>query len=242
MPNGLCFDKHSLAQTPDESTRTPRKRIIADSFASMQPSDFLWRAYIAEIDKQKLEKRFQEEDYYLLRYTMEAKYALMEVTLGDEEAFTQGTVPEVLDLVKEQMVKEKEEELGQQIDDKQRSLEEAYVMLQEREKIITEGKTRERERLERIERRSDRIASLFGKMLLTLSLVLVVTATYFTFPWETPNLTESPFRFGVGLILILLFALSVLNIMFGTRVLDLVKFIEQKMANYFKLLMLKLSE
>ncbi len=227
---------------PTKAPELPRKRIIADSFASMQPSDFLWRAYIAEIDKQKLEKRFQEEDYYLLRYTMEAKYALMEVTLGDEEAFTQGTVPEVLDLVKEQMVKEKEEELGQQIDDKQRSLEEAYVMLQEREKIITEGKTRERERLERIERRSDRIASLFGKMLLTLSLVLVVTATYFTFPWETPNLTESPFRFGVGLILILLFALSVLNIMFGTRVLDLVKFIEQKMANYFKLLMLKLSE
>lgn len=88
---------------PLKAPDLPRKRIIADCYAATQPSEGLYGRYIAEVDKLDRSNNDAASLYYALRYSPEAKAALMEATLGEEEAFTEGTVPEIIDHVRAQM-------------------------------------------------------------------------------------------------------------------------------------------
>jgi hypothetical protein len=74
----------------------PRKRIIADCYAAMNPPERLWRLYLDEVEALRNRNDLAENDYHLLRYSTEARRALTEITLGDADAFSEGTVREVL--------------------------------------------------------------------------------------------------------------------------------------------------
>ena len=87
----LCWLKAPL-QAPD----LPRKQILADCYAAMQPGDELWSRYLNEVDRLKEAGDVTQEDYDTLRYSIDARRALMNQTLGSSESFTLGTVAEVL--------------------------------------------------------------------------------------------------------------------------------------------------
>ena len=63
---------------------------MADCYAATQPDDRLWAKYMAEIERreQMSSRGFTPDEYALLKYSTEAHSALMEQTLGEEEAFT----------------------------------------------------------------------------------------------------------------------------------------------------------
>jgi len=88
---------------PTKAPDLPRKRIIADCYAATQPSEHLWNLYLTEIDKLEQDKQVTPDEYYSLRHSLEAKSALMELTYGEEEGFTRGTVQEILELVRSRM-------------------------------------------------------------------------------------------------------------------------------------------
>jgi len=79
-------------QTPD----LPRKRIVADCYAALQPPEFMWRKYIQMIDKLKEQQEISTEKYNILRYSQESPRILMDKTAGDEEALVYGTIDEIL--------------------------------------------------------------------------------------------------------------------------------------------------
>jgi hypothetical protein len=117
----LCILDHVLAtiawlKTPLRIPDLPRKQIIADCYAAMRPPDGLWRVYLQEIDKLEKSGHITQEDYYLLRVSTEARAALMDVTLGRQEAFTEGTVQEVLDASRAAVRAELEESLGKEVE------------------------------------------------------------------------------------------------------------------------------
>jgi hypothetical protein len=85
---------------PTAAPDLPRKRIIADCYAATRPTERLWRLYIQEIDKLRQRDGVTPDEYYMLRDSMTAESALMEATMGQEEGFTQGTVPEILERVR----------------------------------------------------------------------------------------------------------------------------------------------
>lgn len=81
---------------PAGAVDLPRKQMIADSSAAMDPPEHLWRKYLQEAERLRKSGFISEVDFTFLRYSMEARQALMTITFGDSEVFTEGTVPEVL--------------------------------------------------------------------------------------------------------------------------------------------------
>lgn len=113
-------------KAPDLSPDLPMKKLAADCFSALNPSDRLWNKYIDNLEKIIAENsEFDHNDIVVLRYHRDAKKILMTQTMGDENAITEGTAREVLreierqqqkEIIKarEQMVKENEMVLGQE--------------------------------------------------------------------------------------------------------------------------------
>jgi hypothetical protein len=97
----VCTVDHELAtvawlRSPVTSPELPAKQILADAYAAMHPDERLWSRYIDEIDRLEADDSLSDEDYHVLRFSVEARRALMRETLGQEDVFTTGTVTEVL--------------------------------------------------------------------------------------------------------------------------------------------------
>jgi hypothetical protein len=88
----LCWLKAPL-QAPE----LPQKQILADCYAAMQPGDELWTAYLAEVERLHEAGGVTQEDYDTLRFSIDARRALMDSTLGRSQAFSAGTVADVLE-------------------------------------------------------------------------------------------------------------------------------------------------
>ncbi|MYE84919.1 MAG: hypothetical protein F4X31_01560 [Gammaproteobacteria bacterium] len=102
----LSITDHALAnllwlKDPTVAPDLPAHRLIADVYAAMQPSTGLWKAYLVEIAKLEEAGKVTPNDYYLLRYSLASKAALMDLTSGEEQAFSEGSVYEVLEMVRQ---------------------------------------------------------------------------------------------------------------------------------------------
>ena len=105
----LAITDYALAnllwlKSPVTAPDLPRRRLLADAYAAMRPSENLWAAYLTEISKLEETQTVSAEDYYILRYSLSSKRVLMDLTDGDEEAFTEGTALEILEVLKNNMV------------------------------------------------------------------------------------------------------------------------------------------
>ncbi len=119
----LCITDNVLTnliwlKSPIKSPNLPLKRIIADSYAMINPSQELWKKYVSEIEKLKDQGEITEEHFFLLRYELSAQSVLMEKTLGQEGAFTQGTIPEILKAIEDSIHKKLRKELKDVIREK----------------------------------------------------------------------------------------------------------------------------
>jgi hypothetical protein len=90
----------------------PVKRIIADSYAAMQPDSDLWHSFLREVDRLRASGSVSEDDALLLRHSIESKSILMDKTMGEEDAFTQGTIQEVLETLRKSIQDEIRDELA----------------------------------------------------------------------------------------------------------------------------------
>jgi hypothetical protein len=81
---------------PLDAPELPRKQIIADCYAALEPGGALWTKYLDEIERLESRGKLTEEEFFLLRYSFDAKHALMERTLGDPQRVTAETVERVL--------------------------------------------------------------------------------------------------------------------------------------------------
>lgn len=229
---------------PNNAPELPRKRVIADCYSAIQPSERLFRVYFNEIERLKERGSVTEEEYYTLRYTLEARNALMELTLGVEDAFTEGTIGEILEFVKENMLREAEERHNETLAVKQKELEEASSENQALQQSIQWGIQREIERKQRIRYRAERVGKLVSQSLFWTLFVIVVITTFFTFPWGFPDFslaTQRYIRFAFLLMLVVLFIFSASNMVFGTRVLDVTNWLKEKISDVAEKVLLKIG-
>jgi hypothetical protein len=80
------------AQRPD----LPRERLVANAYAALNPDDRLWEKYNTAIDHLRQDGHLTDDDATFLRYGREAQEALMDETRGDHEAFTEGSVEQII--------------------------------------------------------------------------------------------------------------------------------------------------
>jgi hypothetical protein len=170
---------------PTAAPELPIKRIVADSYAALQPSDLLWTKYMDALEKLIAAGELSEEEYLLARSHFAVKETLMDVTLGDEKAFTKGTEKEIVRLIEKRMVGEKEEEIERLKE--AAAANESRMRAQHSEELHTErakgllsqaevirSKEREAQRDANIRRRAQRIARIAVRSITALIVLIAV--------------------------------------------------------------------
>jgi hypothetical protein len=97
----LAVLDHDLAtvawlKRPLQAPDLPRKQIIADCYAALRPEGRLWARYLEEIEKLRQRGELSNDHFVALRYSVDARRALMDATLGDPEAISGTTMHAVL--------------------------------------------------------------------------------------------------------------------------------------------------
>ena len=228
-PNAVppCITDYALTnllwiKKPTQKPNLPRHRIIADCYAAMQPEPRLWAKYLAEIGKLQELSQCTEEEYYLLRYSLEGKQTLMDLTLGEQEAFTQGTPQEILQLVKANITRTLEEQIRAQESDLVKALENKTKLAQRLLDVQEATTKREEERVARVHARANTYARRITRILgATLFLLLVMIAAS-TFPWTFPALNKAPLKYAVTLLQLIMYALTILDLWKGVAIRDAV--------------------
>lgn len=93
-------------KTPNRAPDLPMKRIIADSYAAIQPDDELMVQWMGEMDKLKSLGKITEEDYYFMRCSNEAHVALMDSAVGQSKVMTEGNVAQIMERAKDSIREE----------------------------------------------------------------------------------------------------------------------------------------
>ena len=100
-------------KTPRKAPDLPRKRIMADCYAALRPSDALWNRWLNEIDRTAKSGSYSDSQLDIMRYSPDAQRALMDMTFGAEEAVTDQTVDQVLTSAKAAITAPLEAELAE---------------------------------------------------------------------------------------------------------------------------------
>lgn len=229
---------------PTAAPDLPRKLLIADAFAATQPSDELWKLYLAEIAKLRRGGTVTEADYYVLRHSSSARAAVMQMTKGEKEAFSEGTVEEVLSIARETIradLKKAIEEKDGQLADLQR---EQAAIVHAKELVLAEQRgveatlkealraTREAvsDRTERLQQRAKAIAHVALFVPKAIVVGAFVTATLLTFPWSLPSLNSAIPQYVRSGLLVLLFLFSLYASFFGTPLKAMLTHLEEQLA------------
>jgi len=86
-------------KNPHKAVEINERKIIAEIYAALQPSEALLKRYLTEVEKLRNDKKISEDDYILLRESEVARELLAEETLGDPDKYMPKTPIEILDKI-----------------------------------------------------------------------------------------------------------------------------------------------
>lgn len=226
---------------PMRAPDLPWKRVIADCYAAMQPDERLWHLYLQEIEKLEKGGKVSADDYYLLRHSLEARSALMELTLGDQDAFVEGTVPDILSRVKEQIRHELQEKLDAEVareTAREEEIRKLTATIQKTEKEIADERTTAQHKQLAIEQRikiqAESTAARLFKLIRPLAGILLLVGSLSTFPWSIPSLKVAWMRYVLTILQSLAALLAFSGLISGTALNSLLRKTEVNLAKKFE--------
>lgn len=83
-------------RSPAKSPDLPRKTLIADAYAALNPPGRLWDKYVEEIEKLEAAGTVDEHQVARLVFSTSARSALLDLSLGDADSVEADTVGQVL--------------------------------------------------------------------------------------------------------------------------------------------------
>lgn len=252
-----CLTDYTLTnilwlKKPMASPELPRKRIIADYYAAIQPDEPMWRRYLNEIDKLSKDEKVSEDDYYILRYSLEAKQALMELTQGDVDVFSRGTIKEILDLIRssireeyvEQIRTEKEraEKAEEAVEKVKKDTIEEYTIKLEKEtrradkaKVKVESnKLQEMVRKGRIKIFANKTASIVTNAVMIIIGILLVIGLSSSLNWGLKVEENSWVGYLLSGLQFAVLLIGIVNFIWGTTLKTLLRKVEVKTAKWFE--------
>jgi hypothetical protein len=184
----------------------PRKHIIADAFAAMEPPDHLWRKYSTRISRLAERGDISAEDYYILRSLPQARLELMNITLGDEAGLVDGTAQEILDRIRQSI---RDEESVKTQKEQSRRLEAELA----RDQAIRKSQERDRVISLNLEQLARKFAYWVVRVVFGLIILLLALGACASFP-KTPSGPNSQWTdwvwFGLAVMFIIISLLSLL--------------------------------
>ena len=190
-------------KSPMRAPDFPGKLILADAYAALNPSDEMWTKYLEAIDALSESQVLGDTDYALLRYSVEARRALMHETHGNPKAFTTGTVQDVLNEAKRQTAEDVHRELAEARSEAGR--ERASRVESERRGELERRREHELRRMQvrKIEARAEGVARFVSLGVFGTLVVACLAALVISLPEPFPDLITGGSR-------VLVIALSVL--------------------------------
>jgi len=149
-------------QSPAKFHGIYEKKIIADCYAALEPSELLLKRYMVELAKLKSEGKINDEEHYLLRTHRTALNLLQELTLADHENFTDKTPEEILEEIRREIKIESEQKY---LEEKERR-EEDLLKINELEK-----------KTKKIENRAEQIAKVMALIISGILISLFILGT-----------------------------------------------------------------
>jgi len=200
---------------PIRAPALPRKRLLADCYAAVQPSDEFRKRYFDEVEKLANLGKFSASDVYALRRSLEAQKIAMDLSVGDEDAFTEGTVQEVLEIYHNKIK-------GEEQDARKVAEEKAMELSQEVGKQESQRLAREAS----CEHRAVVVAKKLSIFCVFCMIILAVLGTYYTMQ-ILPSVNMSFLGVEIKFIAILfVILLSLSNWIWGTTIMTLRRKIE----------------
>ena len=237
---------------PVQAQDLPRKRLIAASYAATQPDDRLWNKFLGQLAKDRESTNVSEDDYYLLRHSLQSRNALMEVTLGEDEAFTSGTVQEILEIAKENLRRSLRERIETEVSaraEAERQAEDARQAVKATATAAEQDKRRlladisRREELRRTNRRNRSVtwARTTARVVRVLFVVVLVAGSFASYLQGRQASQPSLIWYGLAALQAVIVLFGIVNAMWGTSVEGIVRSIEHWLADRFDKLLAKLS-
>jgi len=220
----LCVNDHTIAtlawvKNPTLAANFSRNRLIAESYAALQPAPELWRRYLNEIDRLQRDGTISEGDYHLLRFSTVARNALVDTTLGRPDAFTQGTVPEILEAARAEARRDTEQALS--VEEQRRTHAEAKAQAAENALIAKQKNLEDRIRAIGMS------VGIGARRLANFALISIApVGVYETLPASVPPLPEKFVELLGPFALTVVFALTIWSLYSGGSVRKVGRIIE----------------
>lgn len=214
---------------PMSAPDLPRKYVIAECYAAMEPGESLWHKYLGKIEQLREREELSEEQYYLLRSSQYARAELSDITMGDEEAFTDGTPQQILQKIEQHI---REQDLAELAVEREKRKQAELELIAERDRSTG----RERILTLNIARKARRIASWVSRAIYGVITALALTGGIYAL--IGPRLEW--WDWGLFALAISFVLLSVGNLILGTKVKDYVSYIEDRIANGIQKMLLSL--
>lgn len=227
------FTTVTWLKAPLQAPDLPVSKIIGDCYAALNPSPPLWKRYLGEVKRLEDRGDVSADDAYVLRYSTEAYSALMDLTHGDDHAFAEGTIEEVLERARAASREEVEAERDRA--KKKHEAEEAERKRIEQDLLSTQEKlaTVENQRTQSILRVAERLAKW-----ITTALFLVASAFFGWVFYLSAGITplNEKLRTGVSAVLAVF---GFMSLLFGWTLKSLADKFQERVA---EALMRRLSD
>lgn len=226
----LSVNDHMMAtlawvKNPGYVADFSKNRLIADSYVALSPSNELWRRYSDEVARVRDNGSISDDEFQLLRYSIVARRALMDATLGNAEAFTEGTVKEVLERAQANLRKDLQEELKGEVGKRKDAEAEARNY-----------RLRDEARLERFAEVGSIVGRWSGYALYTCIGGIFLIGFYATLPSSLPQLID-PARYSIQAAIVIFGALAVWSALEGGTIRALSRRLEVAVAERVKFLL-----
>ena len=211
---------------PAKAPDLPRKRLIADAYAAMHPPTNLWNAYLTQIALLEDSGKVTTEEYLLLRHSLSAKAALMDLTDGKEDAFTEGSITDILQVAKEKL----RADLQAEVETEKQRRSQVEEKLQRKEEELQNRKEELLVQRQRLRGMAGWVARISRRILLFVSCPVLAIGVLLTFPWSLPVLPSFWATYVAPSVLSLLLSLMIGNLIFGTTLWSLGNHFEFRVA------------
>lgn len=240
---GVCILDYPLTtmmwlKAPLRAPDLPRHRIVADCYIALNPPDDIWRRYLDEVNRLKARGSVSDDDYFILRFSLEARTELMDTTRGDLDAFAEGTVVEVLERARNTIRRDAEE----RAEDEEAQRVELESQVGKYKSALDEERSRSdaerRADRDKVTARAFRIGHWLSRAVGLVVLILLGLGAWIALPEDFPNLKLPGVLPAIVLVLLLFWTLA--NLVFGVTVGRFVRIIEVRLGLYAEQLLFKL--
>ena len=158
-------------QSPIKFYKLNEKKLIADCYSALQPSEALLKKYMVQLEKLKNDKEISEEQYYLMKTSRTAMNLLQNITLGDQNNFTDRTPEEIWEEMRISIKKEEEQK---------------YIKEKEKSNSTKKDLDKEKKKIENINKRAEQIAHytslIFSVLLGLIGIIGILSPIFSNFP------------------------------------------------------------